>query len=615
MKTAIERPQPTKQRTAAPPPEVRFNPRARFIRVLTFFLRVVAHIYIYDILLWRFGLLRWYITQSAPRRWARLARKFRGLAIELGGVHIKLGQFLSARADIIPDAVRYELRGLQDEVPAAPSAHVLERVTADLGASPHELFLSFDDEAVAAASLGQVHFAVLPDGREVAVKVQRPHIEEIVEIDLSALLWVLRLIKDYRPIRRRADVISLYNEFARVLKQELDYVTEARHADLFRTNFADVPGVYVPEPIFEMTTRHVMVMERIYGFKLNDFAALDAAGVSRRELSERLNHTYLKQFFLDGFFHADPHPGNLFVRIDQPPDVIEVRTNGVAPISSKAFHYSTASVWGEQEDPNGPETHRGTPFTLVFIDFGMVGNLPRTTMDHLRHGVIGLATNDAERIVEAMERANMLLPTADRGPVIQAVQVMLRFSYDRTVRELNNMDIEAIFDETQDLVYDLPFQLPQDLLYLGRAMSMVSGLATEIEPDINLFDALRPFAQEMIDRENRRNGGWLNMAQNEALDLGQTVINLPRQLEAYLRNSNLHDGQVRADVARIERGIRRVERSNDRLSGSIVAASLFLGGVHLRSQGHTKEARNVWMLAGAAAAWTFWSRNRSNDRR
>lgn len=591
------------QASAAP----RFHPRERFVRVIFFFLRVIVHVYIWDIFLARFGLLRWYAQRTSLERWARWARRFRGLAVQMGGIHIKLGQFLSARADIIPLEVRQELAGLQDAVPAAPASYVLERITTDLGAPPEQLFLAFEEEAVAAASLGQVHFATLPNGREVAVKVQRPHIEEIVEVDLGALLWVVRLIKDYRPIRRRADLMALFNEFSRVLKQELDYVQEARHAELFRANFADVPGVYVPEPIVEMTTRHVLVMERIYGFKISDLAALQGAGINLHELAERLNHTYLKQFFLDGFFHADPHPGNLFVRAE-PLVPLSGYTNGNAPPTDEQGEYATWRVWGEKRRPSDTqEQHTGMPFTLIFIDFGMVGHLPPATMNNLRDGVIGLATNDAERIVNAMDRARMLLPGIDKRPVIQAVQVMLRHSYDRTVSELNSMDVEAIFDEVRDLVFDMPFQLPQDLLYLGRALGMVSGLATTIEPDINLFESLRPFSRYMLENE-QRNGDWFGLLQSELRELGQTLLTLPRQMDAYYKAANRGELQTRTDFGRLERSMRRVERSTDRLTGGLLATGLFLGGVQLHGRGLKQEAYRAWWGAAFAVLWSFWPR-------
>jgi predicted unusual protein kinase regulating ubiquinone biosynthesis (AarF/ABC1/UbiB family) len=578
-----------------------FRPRERFLRLSSFFLGVVIHVYFWDIFLPRFALLRWYARRSAIARWTRIARRFRALALEMGGMQIKLGQFLSSRADIVPDAVRRELAGLQDEVPAAPAGHVMELIIEELGAPPSELFRSFDAQAVAAASLGQVHFATLHDGREVAVKVQRPHIDQIIEVDLSALTWVVRLIKNYPPIRRRADLEALIAEFAKVLLQELDYVQEAHNAEAFREHFATFPGIYIPHQIFELTRKRVLVMERISGIKISDLRTLEELGVSRVELAARLNNCYLKQFFIDGYFHADPHPGNLFVRIE-PSLPIVAYTNGKAPPPGDL------NLGGFL--PGEAEAHAvapGTPFTLIFVDFGMVGRLPAQTMEVVRSGVVGLATNDAERIVDALDRLNMILPGADRRPIVQAMQTMLRFSFNRTVRELTNMDVEAIFDETRDIIYSLPFQIPQDLLYLGRAMSMVGGLATEICPDINLFAELRPFARMMLERE-QGSANWTERIQTELRELGQIMLTLPRQMDSYYKAANRGELQTRADFTRLERGMRRVERSTDRLAGGMLATGLFLGSVQLRTRGHARDADRAWWGAVAAVIWALWPR-------
>jgi len=600
---AAEPPAPDQPALPRPDAAPQFRPRQRFLRVSAFFLGVVIHVYLWDIFLARFTLLRWYVRRSAMPRWTRIARRFRAMALELGGMQIKLGQFLSSRADIVPEPVRRELAGLQDEVPAAPAGHVLELIIADLGAPPSELFQRFEPEAVAAASLGQVHFATLHDGREVAVKVQRPHIEQIIEVDLSAVAWVVRLIKGYPPIRRRADLEALLSEFAKVLVQELDYQQEARSAQRFRENFAAYPGIYVPEPIPELSARRVLVMERISGIKINDLRTLEGLGVSREELAARLNNCYLKQFFIDGFFHADPHAGNLFVRVDPQPLAAYAGANGHANGKAGAEHGFNGLLTGEV----GATPARGTPFTLIFIDFGMVGELPPQTMDTIRGGVVGLATNDAERIVDALDRLNMILPGADRRPVVQAMQIMLRYSFNRTMREMTNMDVEAIFDETRDIIYDLPFQIPQDLLYFGRALSMVGGLATELNPDINLFSELRPFARMLLDRE-RASGNWAERAQQELRELGQILLTLPRQMDAYYKAANRGELQTRSDFSRLERGMRRVERSTDRLAGGMVATGLFLGGVQLRTRGLEKEASRAWWGAVAAILWALWPR-------
>jgi predicted unusual protein kinase regulating ubiquinone biosynthesis (AarF/ABC1/UbiB family) len=487
---------------------------------------------------------------------------------------------------------------------------VLEVIIEELGAPPSELFLRFEQDAVAAASLGQVHFATLHDGREVAVKVQRPYIDQIIEVDLSALAWVLRLIKNYPPIRRRADVEALLAEFAKVLVQELSYVDEGRNAATFREHFAGVQGVYIPEPILELTTRRVLVMERISGVKINDLRTLDALGVSRVELAARLNNCYLKQFFIDGFFHADPHPGNLFVRVEPELPAVAYRngsSNGGAPPSGTP---SGSGVMADGRLFGDAEAHAiapGRPFTLIFVDFGMVGELPAHTMDVVRGGVVGLATSDAERIVEALERLNMILPGADKRPIVQAVQIMLRHSFNRTMREMSNIDVEAIFEETRDIVYDLPFQIPQDLLYFGRALSMVAGLSTEICPDINLFQELRPFARMLVSQE-RGNGNWPEQVQKELRELGQILIALPRQMDSYYKAANRGELSTRSDFTRLERGMRRVERSTDRLAGGMMATGLFLGGVQLRTRGFQRESDRAWAAAAAAILWALWPR-------
>jgi predicted unusual protein kinase regulating ubiquinone biosynthesis (AarF/ABC1/UbiB family) len=593
------------KKTYVPKPAAapKFHPRARFLRSLSFFLGVVLHTYVWDIFLARFILFRWYVRKTGMQRWIKIARRFRVQAIEMGGMQIKLGQFLSSRADIIPDPVRHELAGLQDEVPPAPASHVLDLIMHEHGKSVDQLFQSFDQDSVAAASLGQVHYATLHDGREVAVKVQRPHIEEIINVDLRALKWIIHLIKNYPLVRRRADVQSLYEEFSRVLLRELDYVQEANNAEVIRNNFAGVEGVYIPYPIKELTTQRVLVMERIGGIKISDRASLDAAGIDRHELAERLNQTYLKQLFLDGFFHADPHPGNLFVH----------PAAGWKPGDSTTDLATYTNTNALVHSPNGTEpTSRGQPFTLIFVDFGMVSQLPPKTMENVLSAVLGLATNDAERIANALYDLKMFLPGVDKRVVVKMLNVMLKHTYDRSVQELNNMDVEQLFDETHDLVYDLPFQVPQNLLFLGRAISMVAGLATEIDPEINLFQSLYPFAHEMLDREQQKN--WLEQAQAELTQMGEILLTLPRQMDEFYKVANRGELHTHADFGRMERMLRRVEQSTDRLTGGLVATGLFLGGVQLRMRGMDKDARRAWIAAALALMWSNWPRNNNNGR-
>jgi predicted unusual protein kinase regulating ubiquinone biosynthesis (AarF/ABC1/UbiB family) len=557
-------------------PLLPLNRRRRFLRICWWFLRAIAHVFIFDILFNRWWITRWYTRRSKRARWRRQARSFRGLALRMGGVLIKLGQFLSSRTDILPAQITDELAGLQDEVPPAPLRYVLATIVGELGAQPDALFQAFAPMPVAAASFGQVYYAVLRDGREVAIKVQRPRIDEIVDIDLRAVRWAVRIIKNYPAIKRRADLEALFVEFERVLRQELDYIQEAHNAEIIRANLASLPSVYIPAPYIELTTRRVLVMERIGGIKISDIAGLNRAGVDRAELAHRFYRAYLQQWFIDGVFHADPHPGNLFVRVEGPPP----QANGVRP---------------------------GAPCTLIFVDFGMVGRVSPRLRDALREVAIAIATNDPARFVESLDQAGLILPGADRQMIVQAAQVLFRHTYDRSLRELSNIDVEGIFGEVEYLVRDLPFQMPQDMIYLGRSVGMVSGMATTLDPEINLFETLRRFAQELIAGD-RGASDWIERLRKELGGLAQIAATLPRQMDTYYKAANRGDLRMRVDLGRLERGMRRVERATARLAGGIVATGLFLGGVLLRINGLAGEATWAWAAAALVMLWTLWPR-------
>lgn len=544
-------------------------PRIRFLRIASFMLHLVLHIYFWDIFLNRFPILRWFSQRSALVRWQIWAKRFHQLAVSLGGVQIKLGQFLSSRADILPEEVIQELASLQDEVPPVSIDYILDRITQELGQDPDTVFAAFASKPVAAASLGQVHRARLHDGREVAVKVKRPHIDEIIQIDLQALGFVVNIIKEYRPIKRRADLQALFEEFSRVLYEELDYQLESRNNERFRSNFANDPRFYIPLTLPELSTQHILVMEWIEGIKISDFAAIDQAKVDRNDLANRLIQAYFKQIFLDGFFHADPHPGNLFLKIEKA---------------------------AQQDQP--------ADFKLIFLDFGMVGQISPDLNEGLRTGIVGLISNNPDRILMALEQIKAILPNADRRQILQGIQTALRFVYNKNQKELNTLDFEEIIDEMQDMIYEMPFQMPQDLVYLGRAASMVAGLATMIDPQINLFDSLRPFSSELLAKEQRETN-WPARINDEIQAIIQFLLSLPRKMDSYYSSANHFEWQLHNDFQKLERGLGRVERTNGRLAASILAAGLFIGGVQLRTNGRVKESDYAWLAASLAVLWSY----------
>src|SRR6266851_3797085 len=264
---------------------------------------------------------------------------FRITAIKLGVLMIKLGQFLSSRADLLPEQALDVLSSLQDEVPPAPFTHVVSVIETELGKPVEQLFSVLERKCTAAASLGQVHKATLAStGQEVAVKVQRPNIDQLVSMDLSTLKFVIWIINRFVDTSEFIDLMGVYREFRRTVYEEIDYVTEAANAKHFKEMFKDDPSIYIPQVYDDYTSRRLLVLEWIDGIKINDYATLEAEGISRLEVAKRTVQTYFYQFFTAGFFHADPHPGNIFVKKGAP---------GEGPI-------------------------------IEFVDFGMVGSLSKS---------------------------------------------------------------------------------------------------------------------------------------------------------------------------------------------------------------------------------------------
>jgi predicted unusual protein kinase regulating ubiquinone biosynthesis (AarF/ABC1/UbiB family) len=376
--------------------------------------------------------------------------------------------------------------------------------------------------------------------------VQRPGITLIVAADLAAVRTVLGWIRNYAPIRRRVDLLALLDEFSRILYQELDYIQEAENAVTFAQNFADDPGVYVPQAYRELGTRRVLVLEDVRSIKITDLTALQAAGVDRREVASRLFNTYLKQWFEDGFFHADPHPGNLFVC------------------------------------PLGDATEQPRRFVLTFVDFGMVGRVVPSVRAQLREFLIGLTTRDAGRIVRAEAALGFFLPGADLTLVEQATeQVFARF-YGMTTAELARMDLRELHTfahQFRDLLFEMPFQVPQEYIYLGRAASILSGMCSNLYPDINYWLLLEPYAEKILREEATLGlGDWLA----KAADLVGLLARLPTQTDRFLGKALASELEIKVAPGReLEQDLRRLTGAIDRLVWGVVFAALLSAGVAL----------------------------------
>jgi predicted unusual protein kinase regulating ubiquinone biosynthesis (AarF/ABC1/UbiB family) len=550
--------------TDASPPAVPFD-RRRYLRVVRYFAGTFAHLIFWEIILRRI-LGRRFVERSAPQRWQRLARRYRTLAVELGGVLIKLGQFLSVRVDVLPQIVTTELAGLQDEVPPEELADIQAVIEAEYGQPLAQTFRWFSPEPEAAASLAQVHRAQLLTTDGVVVKVQRPGIETIVETDLRAIYTATRWLKRYRPVQRRVDLDRLYDEFSRTTRSELDFVAEGENAEQFALDFADDPGVRIPRIYAQTSTRRVLIMENVADIKITDFEAIEAAGIDRREVARCLFDTYVKQLFVHNFVHADPHPGNLFIQ------------------------------------PLPPITGQPRPFRIVFVDFGMVAAVPERVRKHLRDYLVGFATRDAGRLVRAYQGAGVLLPGADLARLEEMEADILERYSGLTLRQAQEQAMaewEDLAREYRDVIYEMPFQLPTDLLFVGRAIAILFGIATSLDPDFDPWQAIEPFAKDMAAGEIRRDWrDWLG----EAEKLTRLALSLPGQADRFFSQATRGQLTVRTSWDRdAKRTVRRVEAAVNRLAWAVVFAALLLAAVAVYvTQGEGTVSYTLLALAALA---------------
>jgi predicted unusual protein kinase regulating ubiquinone biosynthesis (AarF/ABC1/UbiB family) len=574
--------------------------RTRYRKIVFYAARVIWELIFYDVILARIG-FRKRVTASRVERLRRIAADYRALAVEMGGLLIKVGQFLSTRADVLPPVVIDELAQMQDEVPPEAFEAIRQVVEAELDCPLDTCFVEFDPTSLAAASLGQVHRARLwlsqdqpSEGEEakrltpVVVKVQRPGIEDIVNTDLAAIRTIGKWLKRYPAIRRHADVPALIAEFTRIVLEEVDYIAEGRNAEIFAENFADRPDVRIPYIVWSHTTQRVLTMEDVYAIKVTDYEAITAAGVDRVEVSQRLIDVYYQQIFEDGFFHADPHPGNLFV----------------APTSASSSKRKLCPL--SKAPPSA-----GQDWQLTFVDFGMAERVPASLRAGLREMVIALGTKDAHRLVLAYQQLNMLLPGTDLRTLEVAHEQVLERFWGLSMTELLEIDLDemrAFAQENRELFYEMPFQLPQNLIFLFRTLGILSGLCTSLDPDLNLWESFVPYAERIMAEEVSTNWRiWLQ----EVGESGKAVLVLPKHLDSVLIKADHLLEEVEAGrllelfFPSLEPLFGRLEFAIHRLVTALVVTAMFLGGSYLYAQG--EKGMGHFLIVGAilTQAWVL----------
>ncbi|MBT2657207.1 AarF/ABC1/UbiB kinase family protein [Bacillus sp. ISL-18] len=493
------------------------------------------------------------------------AAKFAKAAVEMGGLIIKLGQFVSSRVDILPKEYTDILAQLQDSVAPVPTQLAVSRIEAELSGTVLNLFTSFTQEPVAAASLGQVHRAVLINGEDVAVKVMRPGIEEIVALDLATLKVLTNLAGRFTKVSRFVDLKDVYQEFEEVITEELDYQKEAKNLEDFQSSFDEFPGVTTPKVYWELTTSKVLVMEFIEGVKINEIPQLDGTSINKKRLASILYLSYLKQLLEDGVFHADPHPGNLLVKQDG---------------------------------------------TLCFIDFGMVGTISHQMKENMVKLAMSIYLKDAGGMVEAFNELGFLRKNADKGALAKNVKFILSgFSNGSfNIEKINN---ESFLEELREFLYEQPFQIPSRMTFLGKAIMTVFSICNGLDKDFDIAANTKPYVEDIMD-SNRSNPARETVIDQVKNTLFQVI---PTARKLFTLVEQFESGEIRIQPSKsFEKQILNHQAGETRkIVLAVLGTGVLIAGSQINMQNET--AGLIMMVGGGLFTLLQVSKRPSSRRR
>jgi predicted unusual protein kinase regulating ubiquinone biosynthesis (AarF/ABC1/UbiB family) len=478
--------------------------------------------------------------------------------LQLGPTFIKVGQLFSTRADLFPTEYVEELSKLQDRVPAFSYEQVEQIITQDVGKKINQLYAYFDPVPLAAASLGQVHKAKLHTGEEVVVKVQRPGLAKLFTIDLAILKGVTKFIQNTFEWAKGKDWNGIYEECCRILWEEIDYLNEGQNADTFRRNFREYNWVKVPRVYWRYTSPRVLTLEYMPGIKISHYEAIEAAGLDRKQLAAINAKAYLVQVLNSGFFHADPHPGNIAV------------------------------------SPDGG---------LIFYDFGMMGNITLTVKQQLMDTLFGIAQKDADRIVNSLIELGTLVQGEEENAVRRSVQYMLDNFMDRPFEE---QSVNAITDDLYEIAYNNPFRFPATFTFVMRAFSTLEGVGKGLDPDFNFMAIAQPFALELMANNNGNyNTGFLSELGRQAAEAGSTAFTLPRRIEDTIEKLERGDIRVRVRSTETDRILRRLTGVQLLTNYTLLFSTFTISATILFVTNHPWLALVAGVLAGVLAVVLF----------
>ncbi len=467
--------------------------------------------------------------------------------LRLGSAFIKLGQLLSARPDILPAGWVAELAALQDSVPAFGFAEVQTVLEQELGQRCAEV-IDLDPEPLGAASLAQVHRASLRSGRQVVLKVQRPGLDRLFRLDLDVMQQVAAVLQRHPSWGRGRDWPAMARECRRVLLRELDFRVEAQYAARFRQQFLDDDRIRIPGVVWELSSRRVLCLDYLPGIKINDREALIEAGIDPSAVAEIGAASYLKQLVRFGFFHADPHPGNLAVASDG---------------------------------------------ALIYYDFGMMGLLSDALRRRLGSMIRAAAARDSAALVEEMQAAGVIAREIDVGPVRRLVRLMLN---EALTPPFSSNVIDKLSGDLYDLVYGQPFRLPVELIFVMRALSTFEGVGRSLDPAFSLVAIAKPYLLPLMTSSGSGSSDLFNEIGRQVGALSSRAAALPRRLDENLERLEQGDLQLQVRLGESDRQFRRMT-----LAQQSIGQSVLLGCLALATAIIGASVRPIWAIIPATA--------------
>jgi len=460
------------------------------------------------------------------------AKELTNLLVELGPAFVKAGQALSTRPDIIPGILLEELSELQDQLPGFDGDKAMELIEEDLGSKIDEIFLEIDKEPISAASLGQVHKAKLKNEEIVAIKVQRPGLREQITLDLYIVRNIASWLKNNIGLIR-SDLVALIDELGKRVFEEMDYLNEAKNAEKFRNMHKHNQMIAVPKIYQDITSRRVLTMEWIEGTKLTNLEDVKKLGIDPDKMIEIGVQCSLEQLLEHGFFHADPHPGNLAV------------------------------------------SNEGK---LIFYDFGMMGNISNNLQTRLGGMVKAVALRDASSLVCQLQEAGLISKDIDVGPVRRLVRLMLK---EALTPPFSPNIIEKLSGDLYELVYETPFQLPVDLIFVMRALSTFEGVGRMLDPGFNLVSVTKPYLIELMTSNNQTPNDLINQFGRQVGELGSKAVGIPKRIDESLERLEQGDLQLQIRMGESDRQFKKMFTAQKTLGHSILIGSLSIASALL----------------------------------